>query len=260
MRKARNILDKISEAGLVGRGGAAYQTAEKWTAIKDSLRNRKIGYMVVNGAEGEPGVKKDGYILAHFPEEIIRGVFLADNFFGAKKIKKVYFFLNPEYVKKYAGNLQRILNQKKYQALLKKTAFVTKPKIGAYISGEETTLLNILEGKRTVPRVRPPYPPEHGLFGHPTLINNVETFYNVSLVESGRYQEKRFYTLSGALKHPGVYCLPASLTVEDVLRESHNWPTDPFFVQVGGEASGEILNSDQLMHPVEGAGSIMVYN
>jgi len=255
-----NILKKISDAGLVGRGGASYPTAQKWTAVKSALTHKQQGYIIVNGAEGEPGVKKDGYIFKHHAQAVIDGVYLADQFLGTKKIKKIYFFLNQEYYQKYQAGLRQILVTKKFQTIKDKVEFFIKPETLTYISGEETALLNLIEGKKVQPRLKPPYPTEHGLHGRPTLINNPETFYNVSLVSQGQYEERRFYTIEGFVRHPGVYDLPALATIKEVLKTTNNYPRAPFFVQVGGQASGEILNSEQLDGSVEGAGSIMVYD
>lgn len=255
-----NLLKQISEAGLVGRGGACYPTAQKWAAVKESLRTKKIAYIIINGAEGEPGVKKDGHIIKYFPEEVINGVYLADQFLNPSKVKKIYFFLNREYFKKFSPNLKKVLTAKKYSTLGQKIEFIIKPEVLTYISGEETALLNLIEGIKVEPRLKPPYPTTHGLFGHPTLINNTETFYDVSLVSRGKYQGHRFCTITGAAKHPGVYSLPATLSIDDVLKKTNNYPKFNFFVQVGGEASGEILNFDQLTKPVDGAGSIMIYD
>ncbi len=253
------IIKEISDAGLVGRGGASYPTAQKWVAVHDALKTKKIGYIIVNGAEGEPGVKKDGYLIEKYPETVIDGIFLADEYLGPNKIKKIYFFLSKEYYRKYASGLKKVLALKKYKRLAEKLEFFIKPEALAYICGEETALLNLIEGKKIEPRLKPPYPTTSGLHGHPTLINNIETFYNVSRVNRGKYQEDRFYTITGAAKHRGVYQLPINLTVEALLRKTGNYPDWPFFVQVGGEASGEVLNAKQLDRPVEGAGSVMVY-
>jgi NADH:ubiquinone oxidoreductase subunit F (NADH-binding) len=260
MSKENNIITKIAASGLVGRGGASYPTARKWAAVQSALKNKKQGYIIVNAAEGEPGVKKDGYILKHHAVELVDGIYLADRFLGSKKIKKVYLFLNHKYYQEYGPGLKKVLAVKKYQTLKEKIEFFIKPEKLTYISGEETALLNLIEGKKVEPRLKPPYPTEHGLFGRPTLINNPETFYDVSLVAAGRYEGERFYTFSGALKRRGVYALPANLSIEEVLRRTGNYPDQPFFVSVGGEASGEVFASDQLMGPVEGAGLIMVYD
>lgn len=255
-----NILKKIEAAGLVGRGGACFPTAVKWAAVKAALASKKQGYIIVNGAEGEPGLKKDAYIFQHHSAAVIKGVSLADKFLGPGKIKKIYIFLNREYFKNYAAKLKTVLATKEYKALGEKIEFFIKPEKLTYISGEETTLLNLIEGRKVEPRLKPPYPTEHGLHGRPTLINNPETFYDVSLVAAGAYEDKRFYTISGVAKHRGVYALPANLTIEEVLRKTDNYPTEQFFIQVGGEASGEVLNSDQLIRPVDGSGLIMIYN
>ena len=260
MEKKNNIINKIKEADLVGRGGGEFSVARKWLAVKDSLKNKKIGYIVVNGAEGEPGVKKDGYIINHYPAEVVAGVYLADQVLGPKKIKHIYFFLNREYFKNYAPGIKEVLSLKKYATFEKKIKFIIKPENLSYISGEESTILNIIEGKKTEPRLKPPYPTSQGLFQKPTLINNIETFYNISLVATGRFKNERFYTISGAVKHRGVYFLPADLTIEEVLKRTSNYPNFKFFVSVGGEVSGEVLRDDQLEKSVTGAGSILVYD
>jgi len=255
-----NILKKIDEAGLVGRGGASYPTAKKWAAVAAALKRRSSAYIIVNGAEGEPGVKKDGYLFQHHAAEIIDGVYQAAVFLGVKKVKKIYFFLNHDYYHLYAASLRRLWGAKKYAALNGRWDFFIKPARLTYISGEETALLNLIEGQKVEPRLRPPYPPSQGLFGQPTLINNPETFYDVSLVARGKYRGQRFYTISGAVRRRGVYALPAHLSIEEILRETGNYPDNPFFVQVGGEASGEVLNQQQLAVGAEGSGSITVYD
>ena len=260
MLKKIDIIKKISAAGLVGRGGASYPTAKKWAAVKSALAKRSIGYIVVNSAEGEPGVKKDGYLLAHYPQEVINGVYLADEFLGSSKIHKIYFFLNREYYRAYSKTLKKVLNQTKFRALGRKLEFIIKPENLTYVSGEESALLNLIEGHKVEPRLRPPYPTEHGLHGHPTLINNTETFYNVSLTAGNRFNNLRLYTIGGQAKRRGVFALAADLSVAEVLKRTDNYPSFKFFVQVGGEASGEFLNSGQLDQPATGAASIMIFD
>ncbi|MFA5131048.1 MAG: NADH-ubiquinone oxidoreductase-F iron-sulfur binding region domain-containing protein [Patescibacteria group bacterium] len=260
MPKKENILTQIETAALVGRGGASFSVAQKWAAVKEALRTKKRAYIIANGAEGEPGVKKDGFIIKHFPEELINGIDLADKFLGPQKIGHIYIFLSHEYFKKYTPVLKKVLSAKRYSALEKKIKFIAKPEELTYVSGEESALLNLIEGRKIEPRLKPPYPTSHGLFGSPTLINNVETFYNISLVSRGKFKHERFYTINGAVRHPGVYSLPAELTIEDVLKKTNNIPAIKYFVIVGGEAAGEVLRGDQLERPVEGAGSIMVYD
>lgn len=250
-----DILSKIKKAGLVGRGGAGFPTATKWEMVKravltSSTRDRSKKYVICNASEGEPGVLKDGYILEHFPEKVIDGMKIAINFLLAGK---GYIYINNKYYKKFAKNLEKIINGAPIELFI-------KPLNSGYIGGEETSILNAIEGKRVEPRLRPPFPTESGLWGYPTLINNVETFYNVSLVASDSYKNTRFYTVNGDCKNEGVYELPDNYTIAHVLKETKNYPNFPFFIQVGGEASGEVLNSRQLSRPVSGAGSIMVYS
>ena len=257
---ANNLLSKIEEVGLVGRGGASYPVSKKWAAVKEALKTRKNAYIIVNGAEGEPGVKKDAYIISNYPEEVINGINLANQFLGDKKVKHIYFFLNHEYYNKYSLGLKKILSLKKYSDIESKLIFIIKANRLEYISGEESALINLIEGKKVEPKLKPPYPTDHGLFKSPTLINNTETFYNVSLVDQEKFKQERFYTITGAARHRGVFSLPAEFTIEDVLRHTGNFPDFKFFVQVGGEAAGLVLNSDQLNSSVEGAGSIMIYD
>lgn len=144
--------------------------------------------------------------------------------------------------------------------MAKKLVFIVKQLDLTYISGEETALLNLIEGKKIEPRLKPPYPTVQGLFGEPTLVNNTETFYNVSLVARGKYKGQRFYTVTGAVRRRGVFELPNSLTIREILEKTGNLPSVKFFVQVGGGAAGEVLHFNQLDRPVGGVGSIMVYD
>ncbi len=127
--------------------------------------------------------------------------------------------------------------------------------------------MNIIEGKRAEPRVKPPFPTEQGLWGKPTLVNNVETFYWVSKIAKGKYKNNRFYCVAGDVRNKGVFELPESLTILQILKETNNLPKfEPttsskpsFFVQAGGEASGEILLANELNQPVKTIGAITVF-
>jgi len=243
-----NILNKIKKAGLVGRGGACFPTADKWQMVKEAPGRTK--YVVCNAAEGEPGVKKDGYILENFAEKVIAGIKIAIDFLGAAK---GIIYINHKYYKKYNKKLKKIIEKTPIE-------FFVKPIEAGYIGGAESSMLNAIEGKRVEPRLRPPFPTTSGLWGCPTLVNNVETFYNVSLVATSEYKKYRFYTINGDCLHTGVYNFLESWTIERILKETGNKPKFPFFVQVGGDASGLVLNSQQLKRRVDGAGSITVYS
>lgn len=256
----KNFLEKIEAAALVGRGGAAYPVSCKWRAVKESLKKSDYGYIIANGSEGEPGVKKDGYILENHLDNFIFGLNLSLTFLGVKKIKKVYIYLNKDYFKKYSKKINKLLETKEYSHLKEKIEIFLKPIDSGYVGGEETSILNIIEGKKAESRFRPPYPSTSGLFSKATLVNNIETFFDIALLSKGEYKSERFYTISGDVKKPGVYRFPSSMSVEDVLKKTSNYPNFKFFAQVGGNASGEVLNQKQLIIPAEGSALIMVYN
>jgi NADH:ubiquinone oxidoreductase subunit F (NADH-binding) len=230
--------------------------------VKKAEGNKK--YVICNASEGEPGVKKDGYILKDFGKKVIDGMRIAMDFLVADNVRNEknkcdvigYIYINYKYYKKFSEKLNKIITGlKNYEIEL----FV-KPIGSGYIGGEETSILNAMEGKRVEPRLRPPFPTTNGLWECPTLINNVETFYNVSLVVSDEYKENRFYTVGGDCLNGGVYKLPDDWTIEKILKETNNYPRFDFFVQVGGDASGKVLNSKQLNKPASGAGSITIYD
>lgn len=250
-----SILDKIKQANLVGRGGAGYPVANKWQAVKEAAQKQKLKpYIVMNAAEGEPGIFKDGFILANYSSAVITGLGLAIKFFNAEK---AYIYIHHDYYRRYRRLLASEISKQKLNG---KVELFSKPLTAGYIGGEESTILNLIEGQRLEPRLRPPFPTTCGLWARPTLINNVETFYNIFLVSQNQYYDCRFYTLSGEVRHPGVFVYPAKWTIKRILEETGNWPDKPFFVQSGGDASGEVLNSGQLDKLVSGAGSITVYD
>jgi NADH:ubiquinone oxidoreductase subunit F (NADH-binding) len=243
-----DLIQKIKKAGLTGRGGACYPTWQKWQAVHDAVGAKK--YVVCNASEGEPEVRKDGYILEHHPERVIDGMKIAIYFL---KADMGFIYLNPAYYEKFKPALKKLIGTAPIEIF-------NKPHSAGYIGGEETSAINTLEGRRTEPRLRPPFPVTRGFKGCPTLVNNVETLYNVSLVRAGQYKGERFYTLSGDLLWSGVYLLPEELTIAEVLEKTKNYPKFPFFVQVGGGASGSVLNEDQAGQKAGGAGSITVYS
>ena len=246
------ILSKIKKADLIGRGGACFSVAKKWEAVKNAISEKK--YVICNASEGEPGVAKDEYILKHYMERVIDGIKITVNFLSADgKTVKSYLFINYAYYKKFNKKLNILLKNSDIEIFI-------KPINSGYVGGEETAVLNAIECKRIEPRLKPPFPTSNGLWGCPTLINNVETFYNVSLVDNNEYKNFRFYTINGDCLYNGVYQLPANFTIQKILTKTNNLPDFPFFVQVGGNAAGEALNSNQLKKTVWGGGSITVFS
>ncbi len=247
-----NLINKIEEAGLVGRGGAEYPTAKKWQEVKKA--EGEIKYVICNASEGELGLFKDLYILKNYPEKIIKGMVLALEFLGARN---AFFNLNKKYYRQIKNKILPLIEEYNQQGFDIKI-FIEEP---SYIGGEETALLNAIEGKMTEPRLKPPYPSSAGLFGKPTLINNVETFYDVACVAEGTFENKRFYAIYGKVKNKGVFHLPADWSIEKILKETKNYPSFEFFVQVGGSAAGLVFNQNQIQNQkVIGAGGIEVYD
>jgi NADH:ubiquinone oxidoreductase subunit F (NADH-binding) len=246
----QTIISKIQEARLVGRGGAGFPTATKWLAVKNAPDAPK--YVICNASEGELGVFKDFYILQNFAEDVIRGMTVAMDFLGTKD---AYININANYWKKLSNVLEPVISKYSKKGY-KFTVFQEQP---SYIGGEETALINAIEGKRVQPWAKPPYPTEAGLYGKPTLIHNVETLFNVAKVADGAFEPKRFYCVAGA-DNRGVFHLPDDWTIEKVLKDTGNWPDFEFFAQIGGSASGLVINMEQTkMQKMTGAGSIEIY-
>ncbi len=244
----RTIVQKIKKAGLKGRGGGAFDTALKWQIVKKAKADKK--YVVCNASEGEPGVKKDGYILENYIDRVIDGMQIAMDYLSATE---GYLYVNPHYFHNWRNKLLRAIGPARIKLFPKSHS-------AGYIGGEETAALNHLSGQRVEPRLRPPYPTIAGLGSFPTLINNVETFYDVSLIAAGEYKNERFITINGDVIFTGIFSFPEDWSINKILAKSNNTPHFDFFAQIGGDASGEVLSSDQLERPVSGSGSITVYS
>jgi len=254
-----SVIQQLRKAKLTGRGGACFPAADKWLMVRKAplrkgfagqARGRYGKYVVCNASEGEPQVEKDFFILKNYPETVIDGMMLAINYL---KAKKGILYLNPDYYKKLSKKLIAIIGKRNIE-LFKKSH------TAGYIGGEESSALNAIEKKKVEPRLRPPYPAVSGLYGCPTLVNNVETFFVAQKIVSGKFKDTRFFTVNGDCVNHGVFELPAEKTIAQVLKRTENYPDYDFFVQVGGGACGEVLNSDQLDRSVGGSGSITIHS
>ena len=246
-----DLFSLIKEEGLVGRGGACYPVWKKWDAMRQVSGAKK--YVICNASEGEPGVFKDAHILEMFPEKVFEGLCLAMEFVGTKE---AFFNFNCSLYERMSSKMEYLARQTRK---LGNTITFYK-EIPSYIGGEETALLNAIEGKRTEPRLKPPYPSQFGLFGCPTLIHNVETLFDIACVADNTFTHERFYSISENGKSFGVHHLPDDWTIRQVLEEAERVPSYDFFVQVGGSASGPVYGSDQAeTEHVGGAGSIEIY-
>ncbi len=243
-----DIIKKIKKAGLLGRGGGCFEVAKKWELVNAAKDERK--FVVCNLSEGEPGVRKDKYILDYFMSEALSGIRLAKEYLGAER---AYIYMNPAYYDEYQYRLRKLIGDEDIEL------FKKDHKAG-YIAGEETAALNHIEGEKVEPRLRPPFPTTSGLWGHPTLVNNLETFYNVFLVSEDRFDNQRFVTIGGDCLDRGVFRFPEQTSIAEILRATKNYPNFAFFVQIGGDASGPVYNSKQLDQPVSGSGTITIYS
>ena len=242
----KNIIAKLKKSGLVGRSGSCFPTGLKWEMVKKAKADKK--YIVCNASEGEPKNEKDKFILEKYPAEVVEGVKIAletiDN-------SSAYIYLRKDYYQKFKKKLEKLSNGLSIE-------FVKK--IGGYLSGEETVLCNVIEGKKPEPKIKPPFPVESGIFGYPTLVCNVETFYSVSKIAKGEYKNTRFYTIAGDVKNPGVFEFFEKMSINQILKNTGNYPGFDFFAQVGGGASGEILLPRELNQSVKGAGVIIIFD
>ena len=212
-----DVAKEVDAASLLGRGGAGFPAGRKWSM----LRKSPVSYLVVNGDESEPATFKDHYLVEREPQQLVEGVIIAAY---ALQVTQAFIFMRGE----FALGLERVqqaINDAYENGALGHHIFgsdfsldlVVHPGAGAYICGEETSLIEALEGKRGFPRIKPPFfPAVTGLYGEPTVVNNVETMSNLpwivlnggaafAALGAGRSTGTRLFALSGRVKRPGVY-------------------------------------------------------
>jgi len=246
-RKPDQIIGVMEDSGLRGLGGAGFPAGRKWRIVRGEGEPR---LMAVNIDEGEPGTFKDRWYLERDPHRFLEGVLIAAYCVG---IAEVYIYLRDEY-----AQCRAILERE--IAALQADPPTPLPPIhlrrgaGAYICGEESAMIESIEGKRGMPRLRPPYVAQVGLFGRPTLEHNFETLYWVrDLIEKGagwfagqgRHGRKglRSFSVSGRVNKPGVHLAPAGITVKELIEEfcGGMQPGHEFYAYLPGGASGGIL-------------------
>ncbi len=236
-RERTAVIAQLEQSGLRGLGGAGFPTGRKWGLVAAEPGPR---LMAVNGDESEPGTFKDRHYLETDPHRFIEGMLLAA---WAVDVDAVYLYVRDEYPH-LRGLLQNELAAVA-KAGLRHVPVHMRRGAGAYICGEESAMLESIEGKRGLPRQRPPFPSQAGLFGLPTLINNIETLYWArDAVEQGDgWQNMRSFSVSGRVRRPGVKRVPAGISARALIEEHCGGMLDghEFTAFLPGGASGGIL-------------------
>ena len=257
-KRTRDELIKIvSDAGLRGLGGAGFPTGRKWSLVRGEPAPR---LMAVNADEGEPGTFKDRYYLGLDPHRFLEGMLVAA---WVVEAAEIYLYIRDEYPELRLMLIEEI--KKLEDAGLDRFSKIhLRRGAGAYICGEESAMIELIEGKRGLPRHRPPYVAQVGLFGRPTLEQNVETLYWVRdiiekgaewVTSQGRHERKGFrsFSVSGRVKNPGVKLAPAGITVRELIDEFCGGMADghTFTAYLPGGASGGILPESMADLPLD---------
>ncbi|UVK78801.1 MAG: NADH:quinone oxidoreductase subunit F [Sodalis sp. Ffu] len=263
------IVTLVKDSGLKGRGGAGFSTGLKWSLMpKDALMD--IRYLLCNADEMEPGTYKDRQQMEQLPHLLVEGMLIAAY---ALKAYRGYIFLRGEYIKA-SKHLHRAIAEATEAGLLGKNIFGSgfdfelfiHTGAGRYICGEETALINSLEGRRATPRYKPPFPASVGVWGKPTCVNNVETLCNVpAILEHGVQWYKsitagksndtgtKLMGFSGRVKNPGLWELPFGITAREILEVYAGGMHDNLTLKAWqpGGASTDFLTQDHLDLPMD---------
>lgn len=274
------IVEEVKKSGLRGRGGAGFPTGVKWDKV---LHHRvKERYFVCNAGEHEPGTFKDRYLLKHQPHQLLEGCLIAAY---TAQAKASFIYINHEYEDEQK-NLAQAIEQARAKGLLGKNVLGTGVDIeielfsgqGSYVAGEETAMLESMQGRPAMPRQKPPfYPTDFGLYGKPTLVNNVETLCNVPrIIQEGaawftqvgteKCPGTMLFSLSGAVARPGVYELPLGTPLRRLIEEFGGgvpgkrrvkavFPGGPAFSMVTADQLDLAMDFDSLKKAGTGLGS-----
>ena len=251
----KDLVDMVKESGLRGRGGAGFPAGVKWSFLPPGVFPR---YLVCNADEGEPGTFKDRVLIEHDPHGLLEGIIISSY---ACQVEHAFIYIRGEYVFG-ADRLDRAIEQAYDRGYLGKNILRSGYDLeitvhrgaGAYICGEETGLLTSLEGGRAYPKLKPPFPATEGLYHKPTIINNVETLFNVPfIVLKGADWYRSFgtekstgiklFSISGHVKKPGVYELPLGTPMRTLIYDCAGGPLDdkPIIAVIPGGSSTPML-------------------
>ena len=257
----QKVLTEIKLSALCGRGGAGFSTGTKWELALAQKSKEK--YFICNLDESEPGTYKDRMIVENNPHLLLEGIIISALTLG---VKKAYIYINGNYLVQ-KEILEKAIKQAQEHNFLGKKILGSKYSLeiiifsgaGAYICGEETALINSIEGKRGEPRIRPPYPTECGLWEKPTVINNAETIANIPWImqNGGKKYAKigmknspgtKLFILGGAVKNKGVFEAPTGITIYEAIENlggGLQQGKEFWFAQIGG-ASGQLVLKKEL--------------
>jgi NADH-quinone oxidoreductase subunit F len=259
----KEVQQWVKDAGLRGRGGAGFGTGLKWSLVPEDTDVSQTRYLVVNADEMEPGTFKDRWLLEKDPHQLIEGIIIAAY---AIQANIAYIFLRGEY-HLASQRLSYALQEAHIQGYLGKHILNSDFSLdihlhtsaGRYICGEESALLNALEGKRATPRAKPPFPLVSGLWGRPTVINNVETLCNVPHIlhygvewyqglARGVDQGTKLFGVSGRVKVPGLWELPMGTPIREIIEEHAGGMQDGYKLRgfLPGGASTDFLLPEHL--------------
>jgi bidirectional [NiFe] hydrogenase diaphorase subunit len=260
------VCDEIARSGLRGRGGAGFPTGTKWHLVRKEQSD--IKYVVVNGDEGDPGAYMDRTVMEDNPHQVLEGMMIAAYAVGAQH---GYFYIRGEYPIA-VDRIRGAIRAARRSGILGKSilgidfSFNADVRIGAgaFVCGEETALLHSIEGKRGMPRMRPPYPSTSGLWGKPTVINNVETMANIpsillsgadwySAIGTAKSKGTKVFALAGQLTNTGLIEVPMGISLREIVYDIGNdVPGDAEFkaAQTGGP-SGGCIPASHLDTPVD---------
>jgi NADH-quinone oxidoreductase subunit F len=281
--KPLEVIKELKKSNLKGRGGAGFPVGDKWETVLNHKEKQK--YFICNLDESEPGNFKDKTLAEKNPHQIIEGIIIGSYTVGASQ---AFIYLNGTF-KEAGQELERAIEDCYRENLLGENILGSKFNLnleifygaGAYICGEESALINSIEGKRGEPRKKPPYPCDFGLFGQPTVVNNAETLANVAwIIENGGEKfakigrpdspGTKLFSIDGAVEKPGLYEVPMNNSVEQLIQLAGGLKKgmNLQFVQIGG-SSGRIVPKNRLNEmpsysreteiPV-GSGAILVFS
>jgi len=263
------VVDLVKSSGLKGRGGAGFVTGLKWSFVpQGDAAGAGPKYLVCNHDEMEPGTFKDRYLTTNDPHLLIEGMIIAAY---AIQAEKAYIFLRGEYNASHRA-LNRAIKDAQSKGYLGANIFGTDFNLdlrihrsgGRYICGEETALLNALEGKRAQPRAKPPFPPASGAWGRPTIVNNVETLCNVPAIlrngiewygDLGLTDDAgtKIFGASGRVKRPGLWELPMGTPIREIIEDHAGGMLDGYALRglLPGGASTDFLVEEHLDLPMD---------